>query len=63
MVTVNRDLEASQASVGWDPYEVWFVRIRGATLQLAHRRYPFDTWARPKTLLVRVLQTTSLLCV
>jgi len=63
MVIVNRDLEASQASIGWDPYQVWFVRIRCATLQLAQPHYPVGTWERSKTVLVRVLQTTNLLCV
>ena len=78
MVTVNRDLEVSHAPIGWDPYEVWYVRVRSATLQLAQRQrvrqslspamhsellHPVGTWARSKSVLLRVLQTTSLLCV
>jgi len=78
MVTVNRNLEASRDPIGWDPYEVWYVRVRSATVQLAQRQrareplnppmpsdllHPVGTWTRSKTVLVRVLQTTSLLCV
>lgn len=77
MVTVNRDLEASHAPIGWDPYEVWYLRVRSATLQLAQRQRARESlnlamhsgrlhplaWTRSKKVLVRVLQTTSLLCV
>jgi hypothetical protein len=45
MVNVNRNPGTEQRySVGWDPYEVWAIRIRRAALQLAP---PRDTNAQP----------------
>jgi hypothetical protein len=78
MVTVNRDPEPSRVPTGWDPYEVWYVRVRSATLQLAQRQragrllspamhssllHLDGTWTWSKAVFVRVLQTASRLCV
>jgi hypothetical protein len=65
MVTVNRNLETPTPPTGWDPYEVWSVRVRSTArpAQCRALRHPVGKLARSRTVLLRTLRVTGLLCV
>jgi len=38
MVNLNRNSEPLRVAGGWDPYDVWYFRVRSASLQLTSQR-------------------------
>lgn len=78
MISVNRSDDRPRLVAGWDPYEVWYARVRSVRpqpSQLEGVRAQLDpverevglvshgSWARSTKILVRLLQTTSFLSV
>jgi len=66
MVNVNCDSESVGLSHGWDPYEVWYVRVRCVTHQLTQQNdgsRAGGKWTRSMRALGRLLRTTPFLSV
>jgi hypothetical protein len=74
MVSANRELESPIPSSGWDPYQVWYARVRMVSSQPPQPQevqvLPIPegrslrgvgTWARSRRVFVRLLQMTPLI--